>query len=58
MAKAMGKPRIFNPGVTIQAPPIPKNPPMMPTPTPRITRPGQKIVTPEMGINIYNQSII
>ena len=48
-AKAMGKPRMFRPGVTIQAPPIPKKP--------RMIRPGQKIVTPEMGIKTYNQSM-
>jgi hypothetical protein len=58
MAKAMGKPRMLSPGVTIQAPPIPKKPPIIPTPIPRITRPGQNTVTPEMGIKTYNQSII
>ena len=52
MAKAMGKPRMFRPGVTIQAPPMPKKPPMMPTPTPRMIRPGQKILTPAMGMRI------
>ncbi len=57
MAKAMGKPRMFRPGVTIHAPPMPKKPPMIPTPSPRMINPGQKIVTPEMGIKTYNQSI-
>jgi len=57
MANAMGKPRMFRPGVTIHAPPMPKNPPMMPTPTPRMMRPGQKIFTPAMGMRTYNHSI-
>ena len=57
MAKAMGKPRMFNPGVTIHAPPIPKNPPMTPTPMPRMMSPGQKIFTPAMGMRTYNQSM-
>ena len=52
MAKAMGKPRMLRPGVTIQAPPMPKKPPMMPTPIPRMMRPGQKILTPAMGMRI------
>ena len=34
MANAIGKPRMFRPGVTIQAPPIPKKPPMTPTEKP------------------------
>ena len=32
MAKAIGKPRMLRPGVTIHAPPMPKKPPMTPTP--------------------------
>jgi hypothetical protein len=58
MAKAMGNPRIFKPGVTIHAPPIPKKPPMIPTPIPRTIKPGQKIFTPAMGIIMYNHSMI
>jgi len=57
IAKAIGKPRMFKPGVTIQAPPIPKKPPMMPTPRPRMTSPGQKISTPAIGMVMYSQSI-
>jgi len=46
MANAMGKPRIFNPGVTIHAPPMPKNPPITPTENPMSKRPGQNILMP------------
>jgi len=56
MANAMGKPRMFRPGVTIQAPPIPKKPPMTPTEKPISTRPGQKIWTPAIGMYIYSHS--
>src|SRR5271157_4580055 len=55
MANAMGNPRMFNPGVTIQAPPMPKKPPMHPTENPMSTIPGHHIVTPAMGIYIYVQ---
>jgi hypothetical protein len=48
---------MFNPGVTIHAPPIPKKPPITPTENPINTRPGQKIVTPAMGMYMYSQSI-
>jgi hypothetical protein len=58
MAKAMGKPRMFNPGVTIHAPPIPKKPPMTPTENPISTIPGQNIVTPAIGMYMYNQSML
>src|SRR5579871_3452459 len=57
IAKAIGKPSTFNPGVTIQAPPCPKKPPIIPTPRPRITRPGHQMWTPAMGMNTYNQFI-
>jgi hypothetical protein len=56
IANAIGKPRIFRPGVTIQAPPIPKNPPIHPTEKPIKTNPGQKMSTPEMGIYIVYHS--
>ena len=55
MAKAMGKPRMFRPGVTIHAPPMPKNPPMTPTEKPMSTRPGHSIFTPAMGMYMYIQ---
>jgi hypothetical protein len=45
------------PGVTIHAPPIPKKPPMMPAPKPRMISPGKKIGTPAIGIITCNQSI-
>jgi hypothetical protein len=54
----MGKPRMFNPGVTIHAPPIPKKPPMVPTEKPIKTKPGQNMLTPAMGMYMYSQSIV
>jgi hypothetical protein len=57
MAKAMGNPKMLSPGVTIQAPPIPKNPPMVPTENPINTKPGQNIFSPAIGMYKYNHSM-
>jgi hypothetical protein len=36
--------------VTIQAPPMPKKPPLTPTENPISTSPGQKSITPAIGM--------
>jgi hypothetical protein len=49
IAYGMGKPKMLSAGVTIQAPPIPKNPPQTPTVTPISSRSRMLNSMPAIG---------